>query len=123
MLFPPLLLVGNVSLTVTRQAAGSYTAGRFTPGSTSVVTVKANVQPVLKSTDTLLLPEADRSKAVLKVYTDGAELRQLKEGPGGWGADRFTWEGEVFEVMKVISYNTGNQLRHYKALCARVEQT
>ena len=123
MLFPPLLLVGSVTLSVTRQAAGSYVAGRFTPGSTSLVNVRANVQPVLKSTDTMLLPEADRSKAVLKVYTDGAELRQLKEGADGWGADRFTWEGEVYEVMKVISYNTGNQLKHFKALCSRVEQT
>lgn len=123
MLYPPLLLVGSVSLDVIRRSSPSYVNGRLVEGSNSTVRIKANVQPVLKSTDTLLIPEADRSKAVLKVYTNGAELRQLKEGPAGWAADRFVWKGDLYEVMKVIDYDTGNQLKHFKALCCRVELT
>lgn len=122
MLNPPLLLVGNVTLDVTRTTAQTYLNGRVVPGTSEVVQVVANVQPVLKSTDTMLLPEADRSKAVLKVYTRGEPLRQLKEGDAGWSADRFMWQGELYEVMKVVNYAMG-VLNHYKALCSRVELT
>lgn len=122
MLNPPLLLVGNVVLDITRREAGTYVNGRAVAGTESIVQVTANVQPVQKSTDTLVLPEADRSKAVIKVYTKGAELRQRKEGANGWAADRFTWEGDLYEVMKVINYRMG-VLNHYKALCSRVELT
>lgn len=120
MLNPPLLQVGSVTLEVTRTTAATFVNGRLVPGTSTLVDVVANVQPVLKSTDTMLLPEVDRSKAVLKVYTKGDALRQLKEGPNGWSADRFTWDGDIYEVMKVIDYKMG-VLNHYKALCARVE--
>ena len=122
MLNPPLLLVGKVTLDVTRTTKPTYVAGRIVEGTSTTVQVQTNVQPVLKSTDTLLLPESDRSKAVLKVYTDGDELRQLKEGDNGWAADRFMWDGDLYEVMKVISYKMG-VMNHSKALCSRVELT
>lgn len=119
---PPLLLTGHVTLDVIRREAETIVRGRPVPGTEVVLQVVCNVQPVLKSTDTYLLPEADRSRATLKVYTRGAELRQRKEGVNGWAADRFYWEGELYEVMKVISYNMGI-LNHRKAICMRVELT
>ena len=122
MLNPPLLQVGKVTLEVTRRDAATYNMGRLVTGAETTVQVVANVQPVQKSTDTMLLPEADRSRAVIKVYTQGAALRQLKEGPNGWAADRFMWDGDLYEVMKVIDYKMG-VLNHYKALCQRVELT
>lgn len=122
MLNPPLLSTGRVTLDITRRAEMTYVKGRPVPGTETTVQVVCNVQPVLKSSDTILLPEADRSKASLKVYTKGDELRALKEGPSGYSADRFTWQGDVYEVMKVINYAMGI-LNHYKALCMRVELT
>lgn len=119
---PPLLLTGSVVLDVTRREAETQDRGRPVPGAESIVQVVCNVQPVLKSTDTYLLPEADRSRATLKVYTKGAPLRQRKEGIGGYAADRFYWKGDLYEVMKVIDYDMG-VLNHYKALCMRVELT
>lgn len=119
---PPLLLTGHVTLDVTRREAETIVRGRPVPGTESIVQVVCNVQPVLKSTDTYLLPEADRTRATLKVYTKGAPLRQRKEGPNGYAADRFTWNGDLYEVMKVIDYEMG-VLNHYKALCMRVELT
>lgn len=119
---PPLLLTGHVTLDVTRRDAETIVRGRPVPGAETIVQVVCNVQPVLKSTDTYLLPEADRSRATLKVYTKGAPLRQRKEGVGGYAADRFTWNGDLYEVMKVIDYEMG-VLNHYKALCMRVELT
>lgn len=119
---PPLFLVGNTTLQVTRTTATQYVNGRPVPGTSEVVEVVCNVQPVLKSSDTILLPESDRSKACLKVYTKGSELKALKEGGNGWAPDRFIWKGDLYEVMKVISYDMG-VLNHYKAICMRVELT
>lgn len=122
MRYPPLLLTGQVTLDVIRREAETIDRGRPVPGAESVVQVVCNVQPVLKSTDTYLLPESDRSRVTLKVYTKGAPLFQRKEGDNGHAADQFYWEGELFEVMKVIDYDMG-VLNHYKALCMRVELT
>jgi hypothetical protein len=119
---PPLLLTGHTTLEIIRREAEIIVRGRPSPGAESIVPVECNVQPVLKSTDTYLLPEADRSRATLKVYSKGAEIRQLKEGVNGYSADRFYWKGELYEVMKVIEYDMGI-LNHYKALCTRVELT
>lgn len=122
MLNPPLLSTGRVTLDITRRAKQEIVRGRPVPGAEEIVQVVCNVQPVLKSSDTLLLPEGDRSKACLKVYSQGGEIRQLKEGPNGWSADRFMWQGDLYEVMKVINYAMG-VLNHYKAICMRVELT
>jgi hypothetical protein len=119
---PPLFSVGRTTLDVTRTTATTYVNGRPVPGTSAVVPVECNVQPVLKTSDTLMLPEADRSKACLKVYTNGGELKSLKEGGNGWAPDRFYWKGDLYEVMKVISYDMG-VLDHFKAVCMRVELT
>lgn len=119
---PPLFLVGRTTLDVTRTQASTYVNGRPVPGTSEVVQVVCNVQPVLKSSDTLMLPEADRSKACLKVYTNGGALKSLREGGNGLSADRFYWDGDLYEVMKVISYKMGT-LDHFKAVCMRVELT
>lgn len=122
MLYPPLLATGFVTLDVTRREAPTIVRGRPVPGTTATVQVECNVQPVLKSSDTIMLPEADRSKACLKVYTKGSEMKALKEAGPGWAADQFTWQGDLYEVMKVINYSMG-VLNHYKAICMRVELT
>lgn len=122
MLYPPLLSVGRTTLQIIRRNAPTIVRGRPVPGFEDVYDVVCNVQPVLKSSDTILLPEADRSKACLKVYTKGDQLRALREGDAGWAADRFEWQGDLYEVMKVINYAMG-VLNHYKAICMRVELT
>lgn len=122
MLYPPLLATRHVTLDVTRREAATIVRGRPVPGAETQVLVVGNVQPILKSSDTIILPEADRSKACLKVYTKGSEMKALREGGNGWAADRFIWEGDLYEVMKVINYRMG-VLNHYKAICMRVELT
>lgn len=122
MLTPPMLSTHFVTLEMTRRASSTYVNGRPVVGLGSLAFVACNVQPVLKASDTILLPEADRSKACLKLYSKGDEIRQLKEGPDGHAADRFYWQGDLYEVMKVINYAMG-VLNHYKAICMRVELT
>lgn len=118
---PPLLLTGRINLTIQRRSKGGYVGGRWVDGATEDVVIVANVQPVEKSTDTRMLPEALRSQATLKVYSKNP-IRELKQGDLGWDADRFLWEGEWYEVMKTINYKMG-VLDHYKAVCKRVELT
>jgi hypothetical protein len=122
MLTPPMLSTHSVTLVMTRRASATYVNGRPVPGATTTANVACNVQPVLKSSDTILLPEADRSRACLKLYSKGDPILQLKEGPSGHAADRFTWQGDLYEVMMVINYAMG-VLNHYKAICMRVELT
>lgn len=119
---PPLFAVGRTKLEVIRRGPKVFTRGRWEDGEQSVVEIICNVQPILKSSDTLLLPEGDRSKACLKVYTDGSCMLALREAKEGHDADRFYWQGDLYEVMKVINYAMG-VLDHHKAICMRVELT
>lgn len=122
MRYPPLLLTGSVTLDIIRRPLPTIVNGRPVNGAPTTVPVVCNVQPVLKSSDTMIVPDVDRSKAALKVYTKGTELKAFKEGANGWSADRFYWQSDLYEVMAVINYAIG-PLNHYKAICKRVELT
>lgn len=119
---PPLFLVGSTKLEVIRRSASTMVRGRPVEGTQTTVEIVCNVQPILKSSDTMLIPEGDRSKACLKVYTKGDPMLSLREGGNGYKADRFYWQGDLYEVMKVINYDMG-VLNHFKAICMRVELT
>ena len=119
---PGFLLTGKTTLTIKRQGAGSYVNGRWTDGTTvtPAPTITANVQPA-NTRDLLLLPESERTKEWVKLYTSDL-IRTMNEGTGGWAADEFTWNGYVYRVMRVKRYQMG-VLDHYMALAARVELT
>lgn len=121
MLYPPMLRTGKKPVTLIRRSLEQYVNGRLQASSETQVNILANVQPVLKSTATQMLEQIDRSKAVLELYSKD-EIRMRREGSGGWNADRFTWNGELFEVMKVVHWNMG-VLDHYHAVAMRVELT
>lgn len=121
MLYPPFLSTGQVQLTLHRRTSQTYVNGRAVKSASADVIITANVQPVMKMTDLQFLPEGDRSKKTLKVYSKDL-IRQKKEGTGGWDADTFTWEGELYEVRKVVNYGMG-VLNHYHAICVRLELT
>jgi len=119
---PGFLLTGKTTLTIKRTSAGSYVNGRWVDGTTvaPAPTITANVQPA-NTRDLLLLPESERTKEWVKVYTTDL-IRNLREGVNGWAADEFTWNGDTYRVMRVKRYQMG-VLDHYKALAARVELT
>jgi hypothetical protein len=105
------------SVTVTRAAAGSYVDGRWVAGSTSTLTVTASAQPHRARPDELLhLPEADRTRESLRLYTE-TELQTADEETQT-PADLVTWDGEQWEVVRVESWPLG--LAHYKAIALRV---
>lgn len=120
---PPLLLPlnGQVEITVNRSSGGTWVKGVYRPNASTPVVMKANIQPVLKSTDTMLLPEGDRSKEMIKVYTV-APLIQRIEGVSPKQGDTFVFDGKTWEVIRVISYKMGI-LDHHKSICVRRELT
>jgi hypothetical protein len=120
---PPLLLPlnGQVEIVIRRSVGGTWVRGVYTPNPTTPTAIKANIQPILKSTDTLLLPEGDRSREMVKVYTT-FELFQRREGDSPTQGDTFVFDGKTWEVMKTIGYKMG-VLNHYKSICVRREIT
>jgi hypothetical protein len=120
---PPLLLSlnGQVDITVSRSVGGIWVKGVYKPNAPTTLTIKANIQPILKSTETQMLPEGDRSKEMVKVYTT-SELLQRKEGVSPVQGDTFVFDGKTWEVMKVIAYKMG-VLSHFKSICVRRELT
>lgn len=126
MLNPPFLLTGNKTITVSRRAQGSYVNGRYSEASPTTFTIIGNVQPGLKWNDLQQLPEGERNRKSLRLYTS-TPLRTRKEGSNGWDADVIQYTDplgvtEDYQVVKVTHYAMG-VLNHYKAVCIRVEVT
>lgn len=118
---PLFLFTGKVPLTITRMGEATLVNGRWVDPTTTEVLITGNIQPLQRGTDTLLLPEADRSRAKYMLLTTDY-VRAMLEGEGGWQADTLVYEGEKLEVLKVLPYKMGT-LDHYEAILARVEKT
>lgn len=91
----------------TRLAAGSYVDGYYETGTATTNCITAAVQP-LTAKEQALLPEGDRQKGWVKVYTTVPIIT----------GDFFLIDGINYEVLKVWDWTanaTGRTLRHYKA--------
>lgn len=110
------------ALSITRQAAGSYVAGVWTPGATATVTVQAHVQPESTSED------ADQELSnrlgveslvgCVRVYSDDQlyPVTATKEG------DRFTWQGKTYEVVDVQRW-AYLSIAHWSSLARLITST
>lgn len=116
---PPLVLPlnGKVNVTVTRREGGQYVKGVWQANSPVSLIISASIQPVAKSTDTLMMLEGDRSKEAIKIYTTSKLLARV-EGSSPVEGDLISWDGKVYEVMKVVEYKMGI-LNHTKAIAVK----
>lgn len=122
MSYPLLLpLTGSVSIAVTRVSEGSWDKGIHVPAEPKTIYLKASVQPLLKGTDLQMLPEGDRMREVIKIYTT-QPLYARSEGVSGQTPDIVIYRNKRYEVMKVIEYTMG-ALDHFKAIAVRKEIT
>ena len=121
MLKPPFLATKHTPLIVVRKTAGSYVDGRYVEGATSSFTIRANVQPGLKYNDTQRLPEGERGRLAVRVYTD-SEVRARKEGADGYDADEFEYEGRTYVISWCHHYTMG-VLNHWRAIAVAKEVT
>lgn len=102
-------------LPVTRRAAGTYTNGLYTPGSTSSLTLDPAAVFPASPRDREVLPEGQRVGEVIVIFSRAA-LRIAE--PGGVQADRVTYQFKTFEVSAVEDWATvGN---YYRALAIKV---
>lgn len=102
------------TLSVTRYATGDWTTskGRYTPGSNSVLSVVASVQPMTPK-ETRLLPEHLRNRGIIKLYTE-TELKPVSP-TNNTLADTFTWRGNDYVVWGVESW-INTDIPHYKVI-------
>lgn len=113
-------LVNKVPITVYRHSEGSRVDGHWVEGTESEVVIYGNVHP-FSDYQVMLQPEADRTKSWMWLFTTDV-VRQKKEGVGGFGADRFEWEGDLYEIMAVSTYSM--KIRdHRECKCVRIERT
>ena len=100
--------------TVTRQAAGSYVDGDWTPGADSTFPVDADLQP-MSGNDLKILPEGQHGEEMQKMYL-AVELFTAREGKQ---PDEVTIDGAQWRVINVRKYTilTGN----FKVIVARID--
>lgn len=113
-------LVKKTPVTVLRETQGSFVDGDWVEGTQTSVDILANVHP-FTDYQVSMMPESDRSKSWIWLFTSSL-VRQKREGIGGYGADRFMWDGDLYEIMKTENYRM-TVVDHFEARCARVELT
>lgn len=108
------------SIDITRFAAGSRVKGRYVKGAPTVTLgVFVSVQPA-KPNEVLRLPEGQRTKEMLTIFSDPSiQLSPVKEN-GNISADRINWKGQDYEVAKVEDW-TGKDIGHFKSLVVRID--
>lgn len=98
-------------------SAGSYnaTTGFWTPTNPTVSTPMAVVNPSVQS-EVMLLPENERSKDAITVYTLLPLL--MSNVSTGQQADQIVWQGRTYRVM--ISDDWSNQAQYCRAIATRI---
>lgn len=118
---PTFALTGYVDHTFYRTTgSGEWVEGEWIEPEAEPIILRVNIQP-LRQSETMLLPESERTREWLKVYC-AEDIRKDEEGEGGHRADEFEWEGNRYKVMSKQSYRM-SVLDHTKALAARIGKT
>lgn len=119
---PQFQLTHKVNALRIRSGTGGYVNGIWQEGVSTSSTIEVNIQP-LKGWELMSMPEADRSREWVKIYTT-SDLRGVQDGDVSTAApstaDLIVWDGRTFEVAKVSTYKMG-VLDHTKAIAVRVE--
>lgn len=92
--------------------------GHYIEGAETIFEIIASIQP-LSSYEMLQLPEGQRTKEAVKVYTPTG-LRQTIESQRVKG-DRISYKGRLYEVQKVSAWENFTDIPHFKAIAVMVE--
>ena len=114
-----MMVTNTITLPLIRRGESSYVNGRLVEGGEETLEIRANVQPVEKSTDLLPLAEADRTKQTIKIYVISDVIPRQGDEALKIQPDRVVYDGITYEVKKAITYKMGI-LNHTKALCVKV---
>lgn len=115
----PLSRVGRTTIQVERDTGGqTIVHGKPVESPKTILTMIANVQPALQMNRMMLLPEGDRSKQAILVFTV-AELKMADEGLAlPTKADVVLWKGKRWEVKMAFNYEMG-VMDHCESICIR----
>lgn len=116
---PQFLLTHKTPITILRASKGEWVKGKWVPGTVQAVIMDANVQP-LKGSELTALPESDRTKESIKVYS--VETLKTLEEVSQEEADVIVWEDKKFRAIKAMTYKMG-VLDHTKTICVRFPET
>jgi len=113
-------LLGQMDVTLYRYPATTWgTDGRPVLGTAASSTIQATVQP-MKGRDLEVLPEGDRQKRWIKLYSE-TEIKTGTQDDGAQrGADRIGVYGEIFEVQHVERQPA--IIPHWKARAALLDE-
>ena len=115
----PRQMIPLEDVTFIRKQSGSYVNGDWVDGSTEELTLKCSVQPQSRPSTVMNLPEGDRNKSLIELYTDEF-VSDGKSGDGMYAPDTFTWNGSEYSVIKSLPWTT-TRLAHYMVVAAKVE--
>jgi hypothetical protein len=101
-------------LSVTRRAAGTETAGIYTPGATTTLTVNPIVVQPIAGRTLARMPEGQRTREPVAVWT--REALRTAQDPAGAMADRFTYLGALYEVVEVHAWSGQGGYYQYTAV-------
>lgn len=100
-----------------REEPGTYTKGKYTKGTTSVINFNASVQPI-RANEQETLPEGLREEGSYKLYTN-FQLRavnQTTKEPG----DIVDLFGKKYRVVFLEPWQN-NLCNHYKAIVSEID--
>lgn len=113
-------MLGVETYTVTRYGAQSLDASYApTAAVASTHEIEASVQP-LSGRELEALPELDRERHNLRVYTTFALRTEGPDGSSVYPADRLAIDGEAYEVREVQRWRSLAPIPHYKARAVRL---
>lgn len=104
-------------ITIKRYDTGAYNNGVYVPGAITEFTVNAVVMP-LTGKELLNLPEAQRTKRALRVYTDIQLV--TADDVNNKKADRFDHQEREYEIQKNEDW-TRTDIEHYKSIAIEVD--
>ena len=108
-------------LTLHRSAAGTYSGGRWVPGTVSSILINACVQPATNR-ELMALEEGDRLKEALIIHSTSALVPG--DDRAGLVGDYIDFGGEEWVINVVQRFNTVRlEDAHYKGIATRRQKT
>ena len=103
--------------TILREAAGTYTNGKWAAGARSTLTTLASAQPVVMGQDMHALPEGRHLSDIAKFYTN--DRLQVTADGEGVQPDIVVHEGYGYELTSIFTNQSG-VISHYKYIGVKV---
>jgi hypothetical protein len=95
----PFRLIQAKTVTINRAAQGGFVEGVYTKGVVTSVDIKAVVYPIIKQDILTLLPEALRTRKVIRLFTN-QELNEHNSQQAA-EADELVYAGKSYRVFKL----------------------